>query len=240
MKKLVVVAILALGVGVGVADELRDYQKSTNINDLFGEIKEFQTEKTTKVQSSGKKQKELYNKFLGAVERKLHKNWNLYERSGNFAADVKYQIDSNGYFRYTSVTKSGNAEFDTKVLDFLSTLEGKYIAVPPNKKVFKGSVRLSDEVMNFDKFLNAVGKRLHDDWNLYAKSGNFVAEVKYQIDGNGFFHYTSVTKSGNAKFDTKVLHFLSALEGRYIAVPPNKKAYKGSVRLIDEISKDKR
>ena len=148
--------------------------------DLFGDIKEFQTEKTTKVQSSeqsvpdaakpetketvaqrgdslmpakekvgetsGKKQKGLYNKFLGAVERKLHENWNLYERSGNFVAEIKYQIESNGFFRYTAVSKSGNDEFDTKVLDFLSTLEGKYVAVPPNKKVYKGSARLSDEI----------------------------------------------------------------------------------------------
>ena len=155
-------------------------QKSPNINELFGDIKEFQTEKTTKVQSSeqsvpdaakpetketvaqrgdslmptkekvgetsGKKQKGLYNKFLGAVERKLHENWNLYERSGNFVAEIKYQIESNGFFRYTAVSKSGNDEFDTKVLDFLSTLEGKYVAVPPNKKVYKGSARLSDEI----------------------------------------------------------------------------------------------
>lgn len=95
-------------------------------------------------ESNKKRQKGLYDKFLGAVERKLHENWNLYERSGNFVAQIEYQIESNGFFRYTSITKSGNAEFDAKVMDFLSTLEGKYVATPPNKRVYKGSAKLSD------------------------------------------------------------------------------------------------
>ena len=95
-------------------------------------------------ESNKKQQKGLYDKFLGAVERKLHENWNLYERSGNFVAQIEYQIESNGFFRYTSITKSGNAEFDAKVMDFLSTLEGKYVATPPNKRVYKGSAKLSD------------------------------------------------------------------------------------------------
>ena len=160
----------------------QDEDKSTNLNELFGDTKEFQ-EKTTKVQSSEqsipdatkpkesstaevkstslmpptakqqklgesnkKKQKGLYDKFLGAIERKLHENWNLYERNGNFVAQIEYQIESNGFFRYTSVTKSGNTEFDAKVMDFLSTLDGKYVAAPPNKKPYKGSAKLSDEI----------------------------------------------------------------------------------------------
>ena len=78
------------------------------------------------------------------MERKLHENWNLYERSGNFVVQIEYQIEGNGFFRYTSITKSGNAEFDAKVMDFLSTLDGKYVATPPNKRVYKGSAKLSD------------------------------------------------------------------------------------------------
>ena len=158
----------------------QDEDKTTNLNELFGDTKEFQ-EKTSKVQSSEesipdaakpeesstaevkstslmppkrqkvgesnkKKQKGLYDKFLGAIQRKLHENWNLYERNGNFIAQIEYQIESNGFFRYTSVTKSGNAEFDAKVLDFLSTLDGKYVAAPPNRKPYKGSAKLSDEI----------------------------------------------------------------------------------------------
>lgn len=155
-------------------------QKATDINELFGDTKEFQQEKSAKVQSSAKstpnaakaqkavqtkqlkdnlmptnervgesvqkQQTGMYDKFLGLVARKLRENWTLYERSGNFTAKLEYIIESNGYFRYTSVTKTGNADFDAKVLDFLSTLQGKYIAVPPKNKAYKGSANLSDEI----------------------------------------------------------------------------------------------
>lgn len=160
--------------------KVEEPQKATDINELFGDIKEFQQEKTNKVQSSEKstpdaakptkveqkkelkdnlmptnqrvgesvqkQQKGIYDKFLGAIRRKLQENWTLYERSGNFTAKLEYIIESNGYFRYTSVTKTGNADFDAKVLDFLSTLQGKYIAVPPKNKAYKGSANLSDEI----------------------------------------------------------------------------------------------
>ncbi len=153
--------------------------KTTNINDLFGDTKEFQ-EKTSKVQSSEqsipdaakpkesegvkakndslmpakqnvgestqKKQKGIYDKFRGTLRRKFQENWDLFERSGNFSAQIEYQIESNGFFRYTSITKSGNAEFDAKVLDFLSTLDGKYVATPPNKRLYKGKAILKDEI----------------------------------------------------------------------------------------------
>lgn len=160
--------------------KVEEPQKATDINELFGDTKEFQQEKTNKVQSSEKstpdaakppkiqqkqelkdnlmptnqrvgesvqkQQKGIYDKFLGLVHRKLHENWTLYERNGNFTAKLEYIIESNGYFRYTSVTKTGNADFDAKVLDFLSTLQGKYIAVPPKNKAYKGSANLSDEI----------------------------------------------------------------------------------------------
>lgn len=155
-------------------------QKTTDISDLFGDTKEFQQEKTNKVQSSAKsipdaskpkqtvpnkelkdnlmptnqrvgesvqkQQTGIYDKFLGAIRRKLQENWTLYERSGNFTAKLEYVVESNGYFRYTSVTKTGNEDFDAKVIDFLSTLQGKYIAVPPKNKAYKGTANLSDEI----------------------------------------------------------------------------------------------
>lgn len=155
-------------------------QKATNINELFGDTKEFQQEKTTKVQSSAKstpnatppkqtaptkqlkdnlmptnqrvgestqkQQTGIYDKFLGLVERKLRENWTLFERSGNFTAKIEYVIESNGYFRYTSITKTGNEDFDAKVIEFLSTLQGKYIAVPPKNRAYKGNVELSDKI----------------------------------------------------------------------------------------------
>lgn len=157
-----------------------EVQKATNINELFGDIKEFQQEKTTKIQSSAKstpnatepkenapkkqlkdnlmptnqrvgesvqkQQTGIYDKFLGLVERKLRENWTLFERSGNFTAKIEYVIESNGYFRYTSITKTGNKEFDAKVIEFLSTLQGKYIAVPPRNRAYKGNVELSDKI----------------------------------------------------------------------------------------------
>ncbi len=160
--------------------KVEEPQKATDINELFGDTKKFQQEKTNKVQSSEqsipdatkppkveqkkelkdnliptnqrvgesvqKQQKGIYDKFLGAIRRKLQENWTLYERSGNFTAKLEYIIESNGYFRYTSITKTGNADFDAKVLDFLSTLQGKYIAVPPKNKAYKGSANLSDEI----------------------------------------------------------------------------------------------
>lgn len=104
--------------------------------------------KSKKIGESNKKQqKGIYDKFMGALSRKFNENWHLFERSGNFKVELKFQIESNGIFRYTSVTKSGNAEFDNKVLSFLSTLEGKYIAAPWNKKKFNGTASLSDEII---------------------------------------------------------------------------------------------
>lgn len=157
----------------------QDEDKTTNINELFGDTKEFQ-EKTSKVQSSEqsipdaakpkesegakaksdslmpakqnvgenaqKKQKGIYDKFKGTLRRKFQENWDLFERSGNFSAQIEYKIESNGFFRYTSVTKSGNAEFDAKVMDFLNTLDGKFVATPPNKRLYKGKAILKDEI----------------------------------------------------------------------------------------------
>lgn len=98
-----------------------------------------------------KQQTGLYEKFLGTVHRKMYENWTLYEIKGNFSAKLEFVIESNGYFRYNSVTKSGNAEFDAKVVDFLSTLQGKYIAVPPRNKPYKGNANLADEITITEK-----------------------------------------------------------------------------------------
>lgn len=157
-------------------------KKESDLNELFGDIEQFQNKKDIAVQSSAKsvpdaskpkkeqennnqkgdnlmpqskkigesnkkQQKGVYDKFKGALSRKFNENWNLFERSGNFKVELKFQIESNGIFRYTSVTKSGNAEFDNKVLSFLSTLEGKYVAAPWNKKKYSGTASLSDEII---------------------------------------------------------------------------------------------
>ena len=172
MKKVVVVAILALGACVGVADELSGRLSDCLVNKNNAaclKLADMYKGKDEKLASAFyktacdlgeqeacayflKKQKGVYDKFFGVIERKLNENWNLYERNGNFTVVIEYQIESNGFFRYTYVTKSGNTEFDAKVMDFLSTLDGKYFATPPYKKPYNGIAILSDEVsLNKDK-----------------------------------------------------------------------------------------
>ncbi|TQR30319.1 energy transducer TonB [Campylobacter sp. MIT 99-7217] len=159
----------------------QEKQSASNINSLFGNLKDFQEEQSTAVQSSAKstpkassqksaselfkqlndnlipentpqgessqKQKTgIYDQFLGSVKRKLEENWGLYQRSGNFAVELKFFIDSNGKFGYTSVSKSYNEEFDNKVLEFLKNLEGKFIVYPPDGR-YEGQARLSDEIL---------------------------------------------------------------------------------------------
>lgn len=156
-------------------------QKESSISSLFSNLKEYQEEKSTKVQSSKKSTpnaanlKEasklveqlgdnlieekspvgqssqsqitgVYDEFLGRVGRRLRENWTLYEKSGNFRAKLDFVIKSDGKFSYTFVSKSGNAEFDEKVMDFLQNLQDKFIAYPPNQQDYQGTAYLDDKV----------------------------------------------------------------------------------------------
>ncbi|WP_300702182.1 TonB C-terminal domain-containing protein [uncultured Campylobacter sp.] len=156
-------------------------QEQSDINSLFGNIKDFQEEKSTKVQSSAKstpdasKPKDVaelfkqlndnllpqeqeigestnaqmtgvYDEFRGKIRRILEQRWRLYEASGNFKVLIKYYIDSNGKFGYTHVEKSYDENFDAKVLEFLNTLNGKFIAYPPKNQNFQGDMELSDKL----------------------------------------------------------------------------------------------
>ncbi|NDJ27372.1 energy transducer TonB [Campylobacter sp. MIT 12-8780] len=159
-----------------------DTQKASDISSLFGNVKDYQEEQSSKVQSSSKSQSKttttstsasnivkqlndslinqsdkigqssqkqmtgVYDEFLGKIARRMQENWLLYPRSGNFSVIVHFFIDSNGIFGYTSVSKSGNAEFDAKVELFLEDLKGKFIAYPPNSKRYEDTASISDEI----------------------------------------------------------------------------------------------
>ena len=87
----------------------------------------------------------------------------------------------------------------------------------------------------YDKFKGALRRKFQENWTLYEKSGDFKVKFEYIIESNGIFKYTFVEKSYNPEFDEKVMDFLQNLQGKYIALPPDNKAYHGDAILSDEI-----
>lgn len=132
-----------------VQSPARSAQNSSNLQSALElsrslelkEQKELQVGENIQSQMTG-----VYDEFLGKVRRILEQRWRLFEKSGNFQSIVTYSIDSNGKFDYTLIEKSYNESFDTKVVNFLNALKGKFIAYPPNDQPYNGKVILSDEI----------------------------------------------------------------------------------------------
>ena len=157
-------------------------QKASNFDELFGNLKDIQEEKTTKIQSSAKSaqasalkpqaselikklnenliQNEsladtqsvqaqrvgIYDEFLGKISRIINQRWSqYYPNSEKIEVIVKIFIDENGNFGYTSVQKSGNALYDSKVNEFLENQKGKFITYPPQDKSINVIMVLKDD-----------------------------------------------------------------------------------------------
>ncbi|AJC85713.1 Tol-Pal system subunit TolA [Campylobacter sp. RM16704] len=88
----------------------------------------------------------VYDQFLGAVRKYLEDRWRIYNPSGNLSIDVEFVIDNNGYFYLLSATSTYSDNFDKKAKEFLQNLEGKYITLPPNGKMKKIKMQLSDVI----------------------------------------------------------------------------------------------
>ncbi|EAK9857268.1 TonB C-terminal domain-containing protein [Campylobacter lari] len=86
----------------------------------------------------------VYDQFLGAVRKYLEDRWRIYNPSGNLSIEVEFVIDNNGYFYLLSATSAHSDNFDKKAKEFLQNLEGKYITLPPNGKIRKIKMQLSD------------------------------------------------------------------------------------------------
>lgn len=155
-------------------------QKASDINSLFGNIKEFQEEKSAKIQSSAKSQKNN-----SAPKKEANKQLN-----DNLMASKDEKIGESAKKQQTGI---------------------------------------------YDKFKGALRRKFQENWTLYEKSGDFKVKFEYIIESNGIFKYTFVEKSYNPEFDEKVMDFLQNLQGKYIALPPDNKAYHGDAILSDEI-----
>ena len=91
----------------------------------------------------------IYDEFLGKVERVIRQRWSqYYPNPKNIGVKVKIFIDSEGKFGYTSVEKSYDSIFDAKVLEFLESQKGKFIAYPPKNKGVAITMNLKDEGVN--------------------------------------------------------------------------------------------
>lgn len=156
-------------------------QKASDISSLFGNIKEFQTEKTSKVQSSAKSQKNASSPQKEQEGKQLNDN----------------------------------------------------LMVNKDEKVGESAQKQQTGV--YDKFKGALRRKFEENWTLYEKNGNFKAKIEFIIESNGIFKYTFVEQTYNAEFDEKVMDFLNNLQGKYIALPPDNKAYEGTAILSDEI-----
>ncbi|CAM4117444.1 TonB C-terminal domain-containing protein [Campylobacter armoricus] len=88
----------------------------------------------------------IYDQFLGAVRKYLEDRWRIYNPSGNLSIEVEFVIDNNGCFYLLNATSAYSDSFDKKVKEFLQNLEGKYITLPPNGKIIKIKMQLSDVI----------------------------------------------------------------------------------------------
>ncbi|AJC90103.1 Tol-Pal system subunit TolA [Campylobacter subantarcticus] len=88
----------------------------------------------------------VYDQFLGAVRKYLEDRWRIYNPSGNLSIEVEFVIDNHGQFYLLSSTSAYNDNFDKKAKEFLQNLEGKYITLPPNGKIRKIKMQLSDVI----------------------------------------------------------------------------------------------
>ncbi|AJC91770.1 Tol-Pal system subunit TolA [Campylobacter subantarcticus LMG 24377] len=87
-----------------------------------------------------------YDQFLGAVRKYLEDRWRIYNPSGNLSIEVEFVIDNHGQFYLLSSTSAYSDNFDKKAKEFLQNLEGKYITLPPNGKIRKIKMQLSDVI----------------------------------------------------------------------------------------------
>ncbi|RKO64630.1 hypothetical protein CKA54_04300 [Campylobacter sp. P255] len=88
----------------------------------------------------------VYDQFLGAVRKYLEDRWRIYNPSGNLSIEVEFVIDNHGQFYLLSSTSAYSDNFDKKAKEFLQNLEGKYITLPPNGKIRKIKMQLSDVI----------------------------------------------------------------------------------------------
>ncbi len=103
-------------------------------------------ESTANGQSAQVQKTGIYDEFLGKVERVIKQRWSqYYPNPKNIGVKVKIFIDSEGKFGYTSVEKSYDSIFDAKVLEFLESQKGKFIAYPPKNKGVAITMNLKDE-----------------------------------------------------------------------------------------------
>lgn len=103
-------------------------------------------ESTANGQSTQAQKVGIYDEFLGKVERVIKQRWSqYYPNPKNIGVKVKIFIDSEGKFGYTSVEKSYDSIFDAKVLEFLESQKGKFIAYPPKNKGVAITMNLKDE-----------------------------------------------------------------------------------------------
>lgn len=103
-------------------------------------------ESDTNGQSAQVQKTGIYDEFLGKVERVIKQRWSqYYPNPKNIGVKVKIFIDSEGKFGYTSVEKSYDSIFDAKVLEFLESQKGKFIAYPPKNKGVAITMNLKDE-----------------------------------------------------------------------------------------------
>ncbi|CAM3368300.1 energy transducer TonB [Campylobacter upsaliensis] len=106
-------------------------------------------ESTANGQSTQAQKVGIYDEFLGKVERVIKQRWSqYYPNPKNIGVKVKIFIDSEGKFGYTSVEKSYDSIFDAKVLEFLESQKGKFIAYPPKNKGVAITMNLKDEGVN--------------------------------------------------------------------------------------------
>lgn len=121
---------------------------SKKANELFKQLNDSLTtnEPSPNTQNTQNQKTGIYDEFLGKITRIIEQRWSQYSHPKNIVVSVKIFIDADGRFNYLSVEKSFDSEFDAKVLEFLESQKGKFMAYPPKNKGIAITMKLEDKM----------------------------------------------------------------------------------------------
>lgn len=126
------------------SEALNSKKASELINQLNDNL--IDKELTFNAQNAHNQKTGVYDEFLGKITRIIEQRWSQYPHPRNIVVAVKIFIDSDGTFNYLSVEKSFDEEFDVKVLEFLESQKGKFMAYPPKNEGIAITMNLEDKI----------------------------------------------------------------------------------------------